>query len=86
MIEIDNDTRTFLTRKLLCICPTCKRRIFGADIDIANLDLTKIKKWPLSFIHCHRDKNHPLHALTIYIDANFAIRGRQVTEFVKIQT
>ena len=83
---MNKDTRTFLTRKLLCICPTCKRRIFGADIGITHLDFSKVKKWPQQFIHCHRDKEHPLHALTIYIDANFSIRGREVTEFVKIQT
>jgi hypothetical protein len=86
VIELDKDTRTFLTRKLMCTCPLCKRPIYGGDIDITNIDISKIDSWPMAYVHCHSHKDHPLHALTIYIDANFATRGKEVSPYLKIQT
>ncbi len=86
MIELDKKTQTFLSSKLLCVCPLCKKYIYGKDIDITKIDLSKIKRWPLSIVHCHAHNKHPLHALTIYLDANFSIRGREASGFLKIQT
>ncbi|MHA1913231.1 MAG: hypothetical protein ACW986_18800 [Promethearchaeota archaeon] len=83
--RIDANTRAFLIRKLLTICPVCKKRIFGRDIDILNIDTSKVNNWPLRYIHCHTNDNFPLHALTIYIDKNFTVRGNEVSNYIKIE-
>ncbi|MHA2007865.1 MAG: hypothetical protein ACXABO_10890 [Promethearchaeota archaeon] len=82
---INNESRKFLIRKLLTICPVCKKKIYGRDIDILNIDKTKIQQWPLTYIHCHANNQIPIHALTIYIDANFSVRDNQVSDFIKIE-
>ena len=82
---IMSNSRTFLMKKLIAICPVCKKQIYGRDIDINHIDTKKIRSWPLRYVHCHSDDNTPLHALTMYIDANFSVRGREVSDFIKIQ-
>ncbi|MFX1279628.1 MAG: hypothetical protein ACFFA3_09435 [Promethearchaeota archaeon] len=79
-----NESRNFLIRKLLLICPVCQKRIYGKDIDILKIDLSKINHWPLRYIHCHKTNNVPLHALTIFLDANFSVRGNEVSDYIKI--
>ena len=81
----NNESRKFLIKKLLTICPVCKRKIYGKDIDILNIDTSKVNHWPLTYIHCHTNDNLSYHALTIYIDANFSVRHNQVSDFVKIE-
>lgn len=39
---INSETRAFLIRKLLTICPVCEKRIYGKDIDILKIDKSKI--------------------------------------------
>ncbi|MHA2184859.1 MAG: hypothetical protein ACXAAI_07645 [Promethearchaeota archaeon] len=85
MNKLDANTRSLLIRKLLTICPVCKKRIYGRDIDILNIDTSKISHWPLRYIHCHANNNFPLHALTIYLDNNFSVRGNEVSNFLKIE-
>jgi len=70
----------------MCICPLCKKNIYGKDIDITEIDTSNIKRWPFSIVYCHAHNNNSLHALIIYLDANFSIRGREVSGFLKIQT
>ena len=40
-------SRALLMKKLLAICPICKKPIYGKDIDINNIDLAleQIKKY-----------------------------------------
>jgi len=80
-----SDSRTLLMKKLIAICPICKKQIYGRDIDINCIDKEKIRNWPLRYVHCHSDNNTPLHALTMYLDANLCVRGREVSDFIKIQ-
>jgi hypothetical protein len=80
-----NEARKFLIRKLLTICPICQKRIYGKDIDILKIDLSKVNHWPLRYIHCHQTNRVPFHALTIFLDANFSVRGNEVSEFIKIE-
>ena len=80
-----NENRKFLIRKLLTICPVCQKRIYGKDIDILKIDLSKINHWPLRYIHCHKTNSVPLHALTIFLDSNFSVRGNEVSEFIKVE-
>ncbi len=77
--------RPILIRKLLTICPVCKKKIYGRDIDILKIDTSKITHWPLRYIHCHTNNDVPLHALTIFIDSNFSVRGNEVSSFLKIE-
>ena len=79
------NTRALLMRKLLTICPICKRPIYGKDIDISKIKKSKITHWPITYTHCHSDGTTPLHAITLYLDANFSVRGEEVSHFVKIQ-
>lgn len=81
----NSETRALLMRKLLAICPACKKKIFGNEIDVTQLDISKINHWPVRYVHCHSYNNVPIHALTLYIDANFSVRGQEVSNFVKIQ-
>ncbi len=80
-----SESRKFLIRKLLTICPVCKKKIYGRDIDIMNIDASKVHNWPVTYIHCHTNNNIPFHALTIYIDANFSVRDNHVSDFIKIE-
>ena len=80
-----SNSRTLLMKKLIAICPVCKKQIYGRDIDIHDINTDKIKSWPLRYVYCHSENNIPLHALTMYIDANFSVRGREVSDFIKIQ-
>ena len=83
---IGKEARKFLVRKLLTICPVCQKRIYGKDIDILKIDSSKINHWPLRYIHCHKTSSVPFHALTLFLDANFSVRGNEVSEFIKIET
>jgi hypothetical protein len=82
---VSKEARKSLIRKLLTICPVCQKRIYGKDIDILKIDFSKINHWPLRYIHCHRTSNVPFHALTIFLDANFSVRGNEVSEYIKIE-
>ena len=84
---MNTETRAFLIRKLLTVCPVCQKRIYGKDIDILKINSKKseISHWPLRYIHCHSTNKVPFHALTIYLDNNFAVRGNEVSNFVKIE-
>ncbi|MBD3342872.1 MAG: hypothetical protein GF353_27485 [Candidatus Lokiarchaeota archaeon] len=79
--------RQYLAKKLLTICPICGKRIYGKDIDLEEIEKLKkkIHHWPIKYIHCHSQHQIPLHAITLYIDADFAVRGNEVSKFVKIQ-
>ncbi len=79
-----SNTRSYLAKKLLTICPVCGKRIYGKDIDIEQMNKGNIKNWPIRYTHCHSHKGMPLHALTMYIDANFAVRGNESSKFLKI--
>ena len=85
MKEMKNETRHLLMKKLLTICPICGKQIFGRDIDILNIDKSKISNWPFRYTHCHSNRKGPLHAVTLYLDSNFAVRGKEISQYVKIQ-
>lgn len=85
MEELKFETRALLIRKLIATCPTCNKQIYGEDIDISNINTKKIQNWPLRYIHCHTHNDVPLHALTLYLDADFSVRAREVSDYFKIQ-
>lgn len=79
--------RSLLMQKLMSVCPLCGKKIHGRDIDITGLTKlkSKINRWPVPYTHCHCHDDGKMHALTLYLDANFAVRGQEISEFVKIQ-
>jgi len=66
--------------KVLTVCPRCQKKIYTIDIDES-----KIKRFPMSYIDVHSHKNHPEHALLIYIDAQGKCRGRGNIDVVTIE-
>jgi hypothetical protein len=66
--------------KVLTVCPRCQKKIYAIDIDES-----KIKRFPMSYIDVHSHENHPEHALLIYIDAQGKCRGRGNIDVVTIE-
>ena len=61
-------------------CPKCHKKIRVRDIDVSH-----IKRFPFSYIDVHKYKEHPEHALLIYIDAHGKCRGKGNIDFVSIE-
>ena len=72
---VKSETRAILMRKLLTICPVCKKMIFGRDIDMAQLEKGH---WPVPYIHQHEHNDIPMHSIKMYIDAGLAVRHMEV--------
>lgn len=83
--------RHFLARKLLCSCPVCHKRIFGETLGLPTLDTSRIKRYPFPYVylHTHNSADSPnptLHAITIYLDADMAVRSVEDSLNFKIDT
>jgi hypothetical protein len=86
---LDPIDRTMLSKKLLGTCPICRKRIYGENLDIGMIDISKIKKFPFAYtyIHNHSDGSIPQlkHAVTLYFDANLIVRSVEESEIIKIE-
>ncbi len=60
-------------KKLMAICPTCGKMIFGQDLKIENIEKSS-KSWPKKYSYRHSHRGFPEHVLTMLIDANFSVR------------
>ncbi|QEE16317.1 hypothetical protein DSAG12_02147 [Promethearchaeum syntrophicum] len=59
-------------------CPICKQEIsFGVEHGF----LEKVERYPYPHVILHGD---PLHALIVYIDADFLIRGADTARSIEI--
>ncbi len=76
--SLSSEDRLILMRKLLAICPLCKKTIFGRDVDLSQFQNEETTHFPVRYVHTHEQKGFPKHALTLYIDANFAVRGQEI--------
>lgn len=81
--QIDSESRAILMKKLMTICPLCGKLIFGRDIDFSKLESRSINSWPTTYEHSHTHNNFPEHNLTLYIDANYAVRERIINPILK---
>jgi hypothetical protein len=64
--------------KLSTTCPVCKAEIkYGVEMEL----LRNVTKFPYAHIVLHGD---PLHAIIIYLDANFTARGVESAESIEI--
>lgn len=82
-MHTDSESRAILMRKLMTICPLCGKLIFGRDIDFSKLDNGKVASWPATYDHNHSHKDFGEHNLTIYIDANYAVRERLIAPQIR---
>ncbi len=78
-----SETRSFLMRKLLTICPVCKKMIFGRDITLIKQDKSKINHWPLHYVHFHEHNGFPKHSIILYLDSNFSVRNLEIKKYIK---
>lgn len=71
--------------KVLTTCPLCSKQILASDINLEKIDLSKINNFPFDYIHIHSNGEHPPHALLMYFDAHFKVRGRKVPKFTNLK-
>lgn len=88
--------RLQMSQKILATCPICKKRIYGRDLKLESLNLEQIRSYPFSVTFCHKnsketisnkldsnlDQKPSLHAVTMYLDADFKVRGLESSEFL----
>jgi hypothetical protein len=88
-IILENDNKPSIIQpepgKILTICPLCKKKVFAKDINIEEIDLSKIKTFPFNYIYIHSYNKYSPHALLIYFDAHFNVRGREVAKFTNLK-
>ena len=70
--------------KKLTTCPLCSKEIYGNDVNLNEIDLSKISNFPFDYIHIHSHGDFPPHALLMYFDAHFKVRGRKVPKFTNL--
>lgn len=79
MIEqLTRTEKSILMKKLMAICPACKKMIYGRDIDFSQLKRDQIRSFPVDYRHSHSHEADNPHILTLRIDANFAVRDSEI--------
>jgi len=83
-----------LAKKLLCTCPVCQKRIYGGTLGLNELDVSRIKHFPFAYTYVHShdqiDVHNEMaqqlskHAITLFFDANLAVRGVEESFSLKI--
>jgi hypothetical protein len=64
--------------KMAVRCPICKNEIhFGIEKSV----FETATKFPISHVVLH---GNPLHALIVYIDTNFSVRGEEGCESIEV--
>jgi hypothetical protein len=66
------------TMKLSKECPICKQKVyFGVETHV----LKEITEFPFTHVVLH---GNPLHAMIVYIDANFAVRSIEYSKSIEV--
>ena len=68
-----------ITHRFARVCPTCKRKI---KIGIEQSYKNSINRFPYPHIVLH---GNPLHALIVYLDSDFKVRGFEHAESIEIE-
>ena len=76
----ESGTRSLLMKKLITICPVCKKLIYGKDIDLDHVHKLGGYAWPVKYVHNHNHKTHPMHTITLFLDANLSVRNLEVAD------
>ena len=80
--DLDSDETVFIVKKNNKIhteCPICKEKVnFGVELE----HLNKVKQFPFAHIHLH---GNPIHALIVYIDSSFSIRGVEGCDSIEVK-
>lgn len=69
----------------LTTCPLCNKDIYAQDVNLEDIDLSSVNNFPFDYIHVHSHGSHPPHALLMYFDAQFKVRGRKVPKFTNLK-
>ena len=73
------------SEKPITECQLCKRRIYLSELGLDSIDISSINNFPFPYIHIHGHHGNHQHALLMYLDREFKVRGRKPSEFLKIQ-
>lgn len=75
-------------KKLIALCPKCRKFIYPADIDVNKLINSDADRWPIKFLHYHINDSRmlvssffrsiPEHAITLYLHSDMVIRSIEV--------
>lgn len=86
--------RSILAKKLIATCPVCQKRIYGGTLGLNELDVSHIKHFPFAYTYVHSHDQSPSlaameqqlskHAITLFFDANLAVRGIEESITLKI--
>lgn len=76
----ESGTRAYLMKKLLTVCPVCKKLIYGKDIDLDHVHKLGSYAWPVKYLHDHTYNTHSKHSITMFLDANLSVRNIEVSE------
>ncbi|TFG00209.1 MAG: hypothetical protein EU541_02895 [Promethearchaeota archaeon] len=71
--------------ELLATCPACGKKIYPTDIDLKKINFSEITNFPFPYLHIHSQENCIPHALLMYIDRHFKVRGRKVIKFLNVE-
>ncbi|GAB4322731.1 MAG: hypothetical protein Kow0069_27590 [Promethearchaeota archaeon] len=82
---MDPSERAYLTRKVLCRCPSCGTTITGGHLFERPED---VPGRPFVATYCHRGEasDGELHAVTMFVDANFAVRSVEKSDLLRISS
>jgi len=70
---------------LLATCPECGKNIYPTDINVKKINSAEITNFPFPYLHIHAHDECIPHALLMYIDRNFKVRGRKVIKFLNVE-
>ena len=80
--DLSSEEKAFLIRKYVATCPVCHQPIRGGDLFEDHQFPTR----PVSITLCHYGKpGMPLHAVTMFIDANMSVRTVEKSDLLLIR-
>ncbi|MBD3188876.1 hypothetical protein GF325_18755 [Candidatus Bathyarchaeota archaeon] len=82
-MKVNNPDGKCKHSKFLTTCPVCNKKIFLHHILEFQGSLLDSGQYPVPLTMLHGLKPNR-HALTLYLDKNFCVRGQTVSELVKV--
>lgn len=72
---------------ILVTCPLCDKKILSKEINFEKIDLSHILVYPFPYLYVHHSDGDAFpHALLIYFDAHFKVRGKKVIKFSNLNS
>ncbi|HMF30299.1 MAG TPA: hypothetical protein VKK79_02725 [Candidatus Lokiarchaeia archaeon] len=67
------DVTSYIWRKVMSICPLCKKPIYGRDLELHSLENADHWPMPVTIKHCSNTE-----CVKLWMDANYAVRSTEV--------